>query len=189
MPPRQRGIALVVALILLLVITLVGLAAVNGTLLQQKMSASFYDRELAFQSTEAAMRQAGTAIQTAVASATAPAGYPDCSPGSGNKCLANPFDESTVPTIYTVSSSSFNAGSIAAGQPQYIVQYMGRFQTPNQTARQISNTSYGSGNVNLRCADFYRITARSGDPASTGGRAQVTLQSFFMANPAPPPCP
>ena len=82
--PRQRGVALAVALILLLVITLVGLAAVSGTLMQQKMSANFYDRQVAFQSTEAAMRQAALAIQTATASAAAPAGFYDCSPAAPN---------------------------------------------------------------------------------------------------------
>lgn len=173
-----------VALILLLVITLVGIAAVSGTLIQQKMSANFFDRELAFQADEAALRQAGAAIQTATASAAAPAGYPDCSPTSGNVCLANPFSESTVPATVTVATSAFNAGSMSAAQPQYIVQYMGCYQVPNPTVKKISNKNYGEGS-GMSNADFYRITARSGDPATTGGRAAVVLQSFFKATMRP----
>ena len=50
----QRGVALVVALLLLVVITLVGLAAVRGTIMQQKMAANLFDRQIAFQGAEAA---------------------------------------------------------------------------------------------------------------------------------------
>jgi len=60
----QRGVALVVALLLLVVITLVGLAAVRGTIMQQKMSANMYDRQIAFQNAEAAMRAAAASIPT-----------------------------------------------------------------------------------------------------------------------------
>ena len=52
----DAGIALPVALILLLIVTLVGLAAMRGTTLQQRMTAHFYDRELAFQAAEAGLR-------------------------------------------------------------------------------------------------------------------------------------
>ena len=58
----QRGVALVVALLLLVVITLVGLAAVRGTIMQQKMASNLFDRQIAFQSAEAAMRAAQARI-------------------------------------------------------------------------------------------------------------------------------
>ena len=61
---RQRGVALVVSLILLLVATIVGLAASRGTLLQERMSANSYDRSLAFQRAESALRAAEVAITT-----------------------------------------------------------------------------------------------------------------------------
>src|SRR3546814_3352415 len=60
---RQRGIVLAVALMLLVVITLIGLAAVRTTTMQQRMTANFYDREIAFQSAEAAL-QAGAQTLT-----------------------------------------------------------------------------------------------------------------------------
>src|SRR3546814_10581731 len=60
---RQRGIVLAVALMLLVVITLIGLAAVRTTTMHQRMTANFYDREIAFQSAEAAL-QAGAQTLT-----------------------------------------------------------------------------------------------------------------------------
>lgn len=175
---RQRGVALAVALILLVVVTLVGLAAVSGTLMQQKMSANFYDRQVAFQSTEAAMRQAALAVQAATG--TAPAGFFDCSSSSGNVCQSNPFTDSHVPSsnIFTVANSAYNAGNMVASKPQYIVQYMGNFPIPVPPVKQTSHTSYGGSSIKPT-ADFYRITARSGDPAVIGGRANVVLQSVF----------
>ncbi len=176
---RQRGVALAVALILLVVITLVGLAAVSGTILQQKMSANFYDRSLAFQADEAAMRQAALAIQAATGAA--PAGFYDCSSGSTNLCQANPFNDANVPSsnIKTVASGDFNAGNMAASKPQYIVQYMGRFAVPVPNVRVISSCSGYGPCAPAQMADFYRITARSGDPAVIGGRASVVMQSVF----------
>ncbi|WP_241520972.1 pilus assembly PilX family protein, partial [Steroidobacter cummioxidans] len=51
-PATQRGVALV----LLLVATVIGLASVRGTNLQERMSANMYDRSLAFQRAESALK-------------------------------------------------------------------------------------------------------------------------------------
>ena len=54
----QRGVSLVVVLILLLIMTLLGLAVLRSTLLEERMSANLYDRSLGFQSAEAVLREA-----------------------------------------------------------------------------------------------------------------------------------
>ena len=54
---RQKGAALTIVLILLLVVTLLGLASTRSSLLQERMSTSMYDRALAFQTAEAALRE------------------------------------------------------------------------------------------------------------------------------------
>lgn len=175
----QRGVALVVALVLLVVITLVGLAAVRGTIMQQKMTSNFYDRQLAFQEAEAALRQAEAKILS-TPSATA---FRDCSSGGTNLCLANPFASGSNISdsdIVTVDASSFDAGKLAASQPQYVIEFMGNFKIPDSEIKQVSNcagyAACGSANI----AGFYRITARSGPPSvDTQGRASVTLQSMF----------
>ena len=75
---RQRGVALMVVLILLVLMTLLALVSLRGTLLQERMSSSQYDRSLAFQATEAALRQgeadarAATAIPGAGCDVTPP---------------------------------------------------------------------------------------------------------------------
>jgi type IV pilus assembly protein PilX len=171
-------VALAVAMILLVVITLVGLAAVGGTIGQQKMSGNFYDREMAFQETEAAMREAALAIQAS----PAPSGYLDCSAAGGKVCQSNPFTDTNVPTskIVNVSTSQFSAGNMVASQPQYIIQYMGNFQVPIPNVKLIGCVGgYNGCQQAPQTADFYRITARNGDPTTVSGRAYVILQSVF----------
>jgi type IV pilus assembly protein PilX len=191
----QRGAALLVALILLVVITLVGLAAIGTTILQNKAASNQHDREVAFQSAEAAMRAAQEAIQTATVGVGTPvtsaaltdAGFEDCSNvfnATPTKCLPNPFDDPAVTSaeiklVPKTGASSFDAGPLAAMQPQYVVQYMGTFVAPTPKARRIGGQqNYGAASQG-ELADYYRITARSGDPTQTGGRSIVTLQSTF----------
>ncbi len=61
-PARQNGVAFVVVMMLLIVVSLLGLSAMRGTLMQERMVASLYDRNLGFQAAEAALRDAEALI-------------------------------------------------------------------------------------------------------------------------------
>lgn len=63
-PQRQRGAALVVGLILLVVVTLVGVGAMQTTTLQEKMAGNLRDSNLSFQAAEAALRLCEGVLQT-----------------------------------------------------------------------------------------------------------------------------
>jgi len=177
----QRGVALVVALILLVVITLVGLAAVRGTIMQQKMASNLYDRQIAFQGAEAAMRAAAALVSTNPGIIAR-----NCQAASV-VCLSNPFTDSQFPAgkIQTVAAGTaagqFKVGSVAAGQPQYVVENMGNWvDTTSSTGfnQSANSQNYGAQGTSTT-AVYYRITARSGDPAVIGDRAVVTLQAMI----------
>jgi type IV pilus assembly protein PilX len=53
---RQNGVVLVISLLMLLVLTLIGLAATRSTALEERMTANQNDTEVAFQAAEAALR-------------------------------------------------------------------------------------------------------------------------------------
>lgn len=53
----EKGVALLVALILLLMLSLVGVSAMQGTTMQEKMSGNLRDQHSAFNAAEAALRQ------------------------------------------------------------------------------------------------------------------------------------
>lgn len=172
---RQRGVALIVALILLIVITLLGLTAVSGTIMQNKMAANQHDREIAFQSAESAL----SVVQQRII------GNPgdiarNCQSG-GVICPANPFDDPNLPdgSIHTLPIATFTAPGNATGQPQYVVENMGdwiNFSSDTGYNRTANAAQYGAQGKSST-AIYYRITVRSGDPAEVGNRAVVTLQT------------
>lgn len=179
-PARQRGAALAVALILLVLVTLVGLAAIRGTVMQQKMASNLYDREVAFQSAEAAMRAAASVV------GNNPGVVARNCQGGGVICLANPFNDPNLPagTIQTVAAGTadgqFTTSAVAKSAPQYVVENMGNWPDPSSDTgfgQSANSHNYGAQGASTTSV-YYRITARSGDPAVVGERAVVVLQAM-----------
>lgn len=179
---KQRGVALAVALILLVLVTLIGLAAIRGTTLEQKMTANFYDHEVSFQNAEAGLAAGAAALSAGIT------GIRNCGQG-GDGCQANPFTDSgltsTQQATYfkNVPTSAYTAGNTAAGQPQFVVEDMGTFVDPSSSTgfgQSANGAQYGAQGVSST-AEYYRITARSGDPTTPAGadRSVVTLQAMY----------
>ncbi len=56
---RQDGVSLIVVLLLLLIMTLLGLAVLRSTVLEERMASNLVDRGRSFQAAEGAVREAG----------------------------------------------------------------------------------------------------------------------------------
>jgi len=183
-PPArpQRGAVLEVALVILLLVAVVRLAAARGSLLQDKMSANFYDREIAFQAVQAALRQGEVAAQNAPAGGAAGA-IRDCRAASAI-CPPDPFAagvpaQAVDPCAFPGTGQDLPAAALLRDlQLEYIVDYLGSFDIPASDFQLKTQCSSYSPCNDKTSADFYRVTARSG-PASGGQRATVTLQSVF----------
>lgn len=63
---QQAGSTLGIALIFLLLLTLIGTAAIQGSSLQERMAGNLRDRDLAFQAAEAALREGERFLQNPV---------------------------------------------------------------------------------------------------------------------------
>lgn len=174
---RQRGVALVVALILLVVATLIGLAASRGTLMQERMSSNSFDRSLAFQRAEAALRAAEVAI-TADGDIVDLSGV-DCSIAMCPSVPANAFT-GTDATWVNVSALYDVNDDVTPGTPQYQVQYIGtgRAESALDTGANADANNYGTATLPDNVA-FYRVTARSSAPgdATAVARSIVVLQT------------
>jgi type IV pilus assembly protein PilX len=181
---RQRGVALVTALMLLIVITLLGLAAVRGTGILQKLTGNFYDREMAFQAAEAAMQAASQQISAGTAVVAR-----NCGTGA-TACYSNPFNDGTLPSgsiqsvatgtgtgQFTQVASTFNTGSA----PQYVIENMGAWIDPSSDTgvNHTANASNYGGGGGTTTSTYYRVTARSGDPTVVNDRAVVYLQALY----------
>lgn len=169
----QQGMSLVVVLILMMIMTIVGLAVVRGTVLRERMSANMYDRSLAFQAAESALREAEDNVRQAVLAGQA----------IGTDCSA-PTTACPVPPANTHAGGG--AGWIdaadtqhnSAGIPQYQIQYLGqRDSIDTLSLGSSANEAQYGGSGGVALESVYRIIVRSHDPASNAERAAVVLQS------------
>lgn len=175
----QEGAALVVVLIMLVVMTLIGLASLAGTVLQERMSASAFDRSIAFQQAESALRAGEAAVrQNWQANTPKAAAHINCET-VGTVCdVIPPNTYSGGGTGWTNATAS-TQGTVA-GTPQYFIEYMGESTTGDTSYLGFGDSAnaaqYGAegGQTN---GYFFRITARSADPAAVSDRALVVLQS------------
>ena len=169
----QRGSALIVSLVFLLVMTLIGVAAMQGTTQQESMANNARQRNLAFQSAEAALRAGEAVLQNA----TLPT-FDNTGTRLGLRQPVSPtinigtfwLDEYCWVSGADCSSaeSQVYPGTLSevSEQPRYVVEELPRVTLPGGSVK------FGA----LSDAGFYRITARS-----LGGVADavVILQSTY----------
>lgn len=164
---HQKGVALFVVLMLLLVVTILGLSSLRSTVMEERMSANMFDRSLGFHAAESALREA----EARVALSATRAAFPSSNCNTG--LCATPDSNSTERWLDS-GFSGWNGATTAvapaaSGQPQYIAESMG-------------NGSNWAGCERIEPRDplcespRYRISARSG--AAGTDRAQVILQSY-----------
>jgi len=182
----ERGVVLLVALVMLLLVTVLGLASVRMLTLEERMAANSFDRNLAFQAAETALREGEAQADFQSLAANGPnAGFPSlamvcnnlnngacanglCSPPHAD-CNAARWENASFTGWRNATTT---VSPLATGTPQFFVEHLG------------SNFACDPQNptLNLSC-ERYRITARSHDPAAAAaqGRAAVVLQSIYAA--------
>lgn len=167
---NQRGVALVVVLILLLVMTLLGLASLRGTVMEERMSAGIYDRGLGFQAAEAALREAEALAMTKPAFPASGCAAGLCAERAVLTAgAATRWEDPLTPWRNAATDMDVDSdgdGTFVANNPQFVIEAMG--DAPNWPGcdREIP--------INASCmSPRFRITARSNE----ANRAQVILQS------------
>lgn len=166
---RQRGVVLVVSLLMLLVLTMIGLAATRGTTIEQRMTTNQNDQEVAFQAAEAALR-AGESVLSGAATPNF----------AGN--TAGAYTQSTMTvnwkTIDWSPSGSAVTGYSAGIQPTPIVNpsYFIVYDSSPGT----SSGSNLASNQPLSSSTVYHIYARG--VGLTGNVAVVLESSYIISN-------
>lgn len=168
----QQGVVLVVALILVLLLSIVGVAAIRGSGLQEAMASNMRDRSIAFASAEAGLRVAeGTDL--------------------GGLTLDKSFDGSDVGYYTSLdswdlperwSSESWQTRSVLIGTPlvsnateqaRYVIEYIPTEIHPGETGGAKDEEATRS----LEDLDVYRITSRG---VGMTADSEVILQSTFV---------
>lgn len=172
---RQCGVALVMALVFLLLLTIIGIAALNTTSLEEKMAQNIKDRNLAFQAAESGLILAENWVYTQIGKPVFPSTssglhLPDADSDGIENWEENIWSGSTVVT-YPNTPSQSGGGTLGKvnTQPKYIIEDMGEVSETSGSLVMSSNYK-GKGTTVLR------ITARG-----TGGTdaAVVMVQSTY----------
>lgn len=163
-PCAQRGIVLLTGLIFLVVLTLLGTSALQGTLLEERMAGNLRDETAAFQAAEAALRSAEVFLQQAALPAF------DGSGGLYHHVFAPAPDPVGWPEWETHGRLAEGIIDDVASQPRYVIEQL------------VSVPAMGSGGSaqqsgNSAHANLFRIIARG-----VGGTrsAVVLLQSTYQ---------
>jgi type IV pilus assembly protein PilX len=141
----QRGMALLVSLIMLLLLTMIGISSMQNATLQEKMSASVQLRNQSFQLAEAVLR-AGENI-------VAPKAYTLTKCSSVAAC-APPPDSTSVSAAGTGSNGVI---WVASGTGFYAIQNIGTTASPVNPPDGCYATS--GGLTSYSTVTLYRITA------------------------------
>ena len=169
---RQQGVALFIALVVLLIITILGISGLQTTTLEERMAASARDRDIAFQAAEAALAQAEIFVQGIGVTGLAPF---DLNTAGLYRPQTDPAVDDWWEVVDWQNDPSLPTVGVAingvAAQPRYIVEYQTRVLAGDD-ALNVSNVGASVGAP----TDIFRVTAYG-----TGGsvRAKVMLQATY----------
>lgn len=158
MPSKQKGIALVVGLMMLIILAIIGISAMSMTTLDEAMAGNMRDRELAFQAAETALRHA----EDQLAVLPFACGHGDVAPPAAGHIDVTAADSSTL-RIWDRDSAdipdpwddgswanstvySGNLGGVAE-QPRYIVEQLSYDASDNSAIYRVTARGVGSSPV------------------------------------------
>jgi len=184
---KQSGVALIIALIFMAVLTMLGLTVVGSTSDEEKIARNFRDMDIAFAATEAAVRDAEIRITGRYANPATPVSPFDfnstCSSGLCDETLPKAADTydffgSTAPGSNSMKLGEFLTPSgdpvpDAAKSPEI----KGVSTKPRYLVESICSAIPGESATTITCQTVYRITAKG---KGLSGNTAVVLQELFV---------
>lgn len=156
MKRTQKGMALFVSLIFLLLLTIVGMASMKSASVQEKMAGNTRFKNISFQLAEAALREGEAFIGDPANESTLASACAQC---VGNDC--NPPDH-TAPSVTQGTCYVWKASDDDTGF--YQIQKLG-------SSSSVMNLPAGES------ATLYRVTA-----VATAGNSTTALESIYAKN-------
>lgn len=163
-PGHERGSALIIGLIMLVVLSMIGLSSLQNTVLQERMAGNLRERSLAFEAAELALREGEMVARTSFAPDAAP-GSAFSGPGLFDRMDGNPVTFSLTDANLQANGVALDTVQQTAAPPRYIVERQESWPLTLGT---------GTGGVDI---ESFRITA-----LGFGGtlEAVVILQSTII---------
>lgn len=168
---NERGVVLVLGLIMLVVLSFMGLAAMQSTTMQERMAGNLQKRNGAFQHAEAGLREAEAWIAAQVAGASLPA----FNNSNGLYQLPPVGDPPRWQSVDWDASSGnyrlYQGEGLEADYPlpRHIIEFITLIANPDSQSLAVDDVPENFG--------MYRITSRATGP---NNQAEVIIQSTFL---------
>jgi len=167
----QRGIALIVGLVILAILSLIGIAAFSITTQEERMAGNSRDRMLAFENAEAALRACENAVKTAMQTTGITA--------FGAAPLYGPISPTQQPITETIPAKSESWWQTPANVLQVTMPPGGSSQPPACIAESMNlypNAGYTVGSPQSAASAVAHITAHG---YGLNPNTVVRLESYY----------
>lgn len=143
---RQRGAVLIVALVMLLLLTMIGLSSMRGTSLQEAMAGNLRDGNLALQAAEAALRK-------------------------GEDVTVTKFEENTLGTLDAAAQTGTYANfPDVASVPAYRISLLAKLRTSTEAGVSVD----GEGAIVRVESDGYGVSMNADNSAASHSQLRST---------------
>lgn len=165
---HQQGVALVMSLIFLIVLTIIGLTGMRNTTLQERMAGALRDQGIAFQAAEAALREGEDYLRSL--SQPIVLNAPDDGLYHWKNHPAPPLD-----SVNWRTATKTQAGVDA--QPRYFIEQLGSSAGSSAVATEkVVESLAADQDYAKQEGQLFRVTVRAVGGSSS---ASVTLQSTY----------
>jgi type IV pilus assembly protein PilX len=173
---KQKGVVLVLGMLILFVLTLIGLTGMRMTTFEEKMAGNVKDKNTAFQAAEAALMAAESNIETNIITTGnfdtdgTDGLYDDSNEEIWNLVDWEGTDSGNDNEVITYSAfgSTYNVNT----SPKYVVEH---YASVVEEVDALNLDNYGSG-TGAGQTEMFRITARG---TGQNDNARVILQETF----------
>ena len=177
----QRGAALFIGLMFLLILTLLGLTASNVSIMQERMASNVREYNEAFQRAEATLREIEQRLVLVGQGTTG--GLPVLPHWADDATLVALSNDCTLEQRYGDDWDSAPWQTAPTTGNDYFVIELGRFVNPNTGLIQASpcrpeETSQSLDGASIRNS-YYLIVARAFGPGDASRRAEAMVQTIF----------
>ena len=177
---QQKGAALAVSLVILLIMTIIGLQGISSTTLEERMSRNYRDSQLSFQAAETALRDGEAFVESTLfdlSDYTSACVNGLCFNGTSGACPvlnpSTPLWEDSANVWNNSANHKVYSGTItgAFAQPKYIVEF--QCYAPTDPSAPVPSSPEGSTS---EWSEMYRITALGFGASDT---SRTMLQSTY----------
>ncbi len=169
-PSQQKGISVLVTMVMLLVLTLIGVSSMKTATVELKMAGSMQQEGLALNRAEEALRVGETDVDAIIADPTA---YDFAAAGDSYYVNADAVDVQQIDWAaqgITAQQAGANASDV------FVTEYLGAKAIPGESIKISTDGKIIGGAVHT-----FRITTRS----ATGKNAVRLIQGIYVSDDAP----